>query len=145
MFLEPNSIAAETGAVEYYLNDQAIISAPPPPRREVRTFDTPKSIWITMFASYAIFFMGLTIATGCDGITLMMIVISAGYAVIYFGTAIVMNNVDQAARPKQVPTTFNTHTGTIGYWAGFAQILTVPILIAAFSIAVAVIRSVVAP
>ena len=98
-----------------------------------------------MFASYAIFFMGLMIATGRDGMTLMMIVISAGYAVMYFGTAIVMNNVDQVARPKQVLTTFDTHTGTIGYWAGFAQILTVPILIAAFSIAVAVIRSVVAP
>ena len=145
MFLEPNSIAAETGAVEYYLNDQATISAPPPPRREVRTFDTPKSIWITMFASYAVFFLGLTVATGRDGMTLMMIWIGAGYAVIYFGTAIVMNKIDQAARPKPVPTTFNTHTGTIGYWAGFAQILTVPILIAAFSIAIAIIRSVVAP
>ena len=145
MFLEPNSIVAETGAVEYYLNNQATISAPPPPRREVRTFDTPKSIWITMFASYAVFFLGLTVATGRDSMTLMMIVISAGYAAIYFGTATVMNNVDQAARPKQVPTTFSTHTGTISYWAGFAQIMTVPILIAAFSIAVAIIRSVVAP
>ena len=34
------------------------------PSHEVRTFELPASLWITMFTSYAIFFAALFVATG---------------------------------------------------------------------------------
>lgn len=97
-----------------------------------------------MFLSYAIFFLAITIATGRDRSALFMIVISGSYAVMYFGTATVMNAVGAHDRPATVPGGIETATGKLSYTAAFAQILTVPIVIAFFGCAIAVVRAIVA-
>jgi hypothetical protein len=98
-----------------------------------------------MFLAYAVFFLAITIATGRDRSALFMIVISASYAVMYFGTAAVMNAVGAHGRPATVSGDIDTATGKLSYGAAFAQILTVPIVIALFGCAIAVVRAIVAP
>lgn len=106
---------------------------------EARTFDVPPSIWRVMVTSYAIFFAAITLATGHDGATIFMIVISALYAAMYFGTAMVMNRVDRANRQPHRGGMIQTLTGPLSYGAAFAQMLTVPILLAFFAIAIVII------
>lgn len=106
---------------------------------EVRTFDVPSSIWRVMVTAYAIFFAAITLATGHDGSTIFMITISALYAAMYFGTAAVLNRVDHTNRPPRTEGMIQTLTGPLSYGAAFAQMLTVPILLAFFAIAIAII------
>jgi hypothetical protein len=142
MFLEPNSIAAETRAVEYlqdnyrsiFKAERAVEKAQP----ERRTFELPKSIWHVMFLCYAVFFLAITLALGGEGSALFMILISVGYTVMYFGTATVMNSVGSKGRPATIPGDVDTLTGKLGYWAAFAQILTVPLMVAFFGCAVGI-------
>lgn len=98
-----------------------------------------------MFASYAVFFAALMIATGRDGSAVFAIVVSILYAVMYFGTAAILNSVDHSARPKLSPLHrgkgIETATGWLSNPSANAQILTVPILFAVFACAIAVIRS----
>jgi hypothetical protein len=145
MLMEIRTIAAETRAVEYLQDNYQDFFTPEKVSQERRTFDLPKSIWWTMFLAYAVFFLGITIATGRDRSALFMIVISASYAIMYFGTAAVMNAVGAHGRPATVPGDIDTATGKLSYGAAFAQILTVPIVIAFFGCAIAVVRAIVAP
>jgi hypothetical protein len=144
MLMDSNTIAAETGGIEYLQDSSAAARSPIRPSHERRTFDLPKSIWRTMFLSYAIFFLAITIATGRDRSALFMIVISGSYAVMYFGTASIMNAVSAHGRPATVPGVVETATGKLSYAAAFAQILTVPLVIAFFGCAIAVVRAIVA-
>jgi hypothetical protein len=145
MLMEIRTIAAETRGIEYLQDHYDEFFVSEKPTHEVRTFDLPKSIWWTMFLAYAVFFLGITVATGRDRSALFMIVISASYAVMYFGTAAVMNAVGTHGRPATVPSDIDTATGKLGYGAAFAQILTVPLVIAFFGCAIAVVRAIVAP
>ncbi len=106
---------------------------------EARTFDVPVSIWQVMVTSYAVFFAALTLATGHDGATIFMIAISALYTAMYFGTAMVLNRVDRANRQPHPGGMIQTLTGPLSYGAAFAQMLTVPILLAFFTLAIAII------
>jgi hypothetical protein len=144
MLMDSNTIAAETGGVEYLQDSSATALAPIRPSHESRTFDLPKSIWWTMFIAYAVFFLAITIATGRDRSALFMVVISGSYAVMYFGTATVMNAVGAHDRPATVPGDVETATGKLSYASAFAQILTVPLVIAFFGCAIAVVRAIVA-
>ena len=117
------------------------------PSHEIRTFELPGSVWITMFGSYAVFFAALFVATGHGVAAIFALVISIAYTVMYFGTAAVLNNVTAAER-KVLPSAVSiggiqTQTGWLDYTAANAQILTVPILIAVFACAFAVIRALV--
>jgi hypothetical protein len=145
MLMEIRTIAAETRGIEYLQDHFDEFFVPIKATQELRTFDLPKSIWWTMFLAYAIFFLGITVATGRDRSALFMIVISASYAVMYFGTATVMNAVGASERPETVPGDIDTATGKLSYRAAFAQILTVPLVIAFFGCAMVVVRAVVAP
>jgi hypothetical protein len=145
MLMDVRIIAAETRAVEYLQDNYDEFFLTPKATQELRTFDLPKSIWWAMFLAYAVFFLGITVATGRDRSALFMIVISASYAVMYFGTATVMNAVGAHGRPATVPGDIDTATGKLSYGAAFAQILTVPLVIAFFGCAIAVVRAVVAP
>jgi hypothetical protein len=145
MLMEINTIAAETRAVEYLQDHYDDFFVPEKVSQEKRTFDLPKSIWWTMFLAYAVFFMAITIATGRDRSALFVIVISASYTLMYFGTAAAMNAVGAADRPATVPGDIDTATGTLSYGAAFAQILTVPLVIAFFGCAIALVRAIVAP
>jgi hypothetical protein len=145
MLMEIRTIAAETRGIEYLQDHYEEFLVPIKATQELRTFDLPKSIWWTMFLAYAAFFLGITVATGRDRSALFMIVISASYAVMYFGTATAMNAVGAHSRPATVPGDIDTATGKLSYGAAFAQILTVPLVIAFFGCAIAVVRAIVAP
>lgn len=117
------------------------------PSHEIRTFELPASVWITMFGSYAVFFAALFVATGHGVAAIFALVVSMAYTVMYFGTAAVLNNVTAAER-KALPSTgsiggIQTQTGWMDDRAAYAQILTVPILLAVFACAFAVIHALV--
>jgi hypothetical protein len=126
---------SELNCARYWVNEAvferpvAAVPEPPDRRGEVTSFAMPRGIWGVMFASYAM--------------ALFMVLISAGYALIYFGTATLMDRVDRASRARMMLRSFDTLTGPLSYGAGFAQILTVPIIVAMFGIAVATIWAVV--
>jgi hypothetical protein len=145
MLMDVRIIAAETRAVEYLQDNDREFSTPEKARQERRTFDLPKSIWWTMFLSYAVFFAAITFTTGRDRRTLFVLVISAGYAVMYFWTAVVLNAIGASNQPDTISKDIDTATGKLSYGAAFAQILTVPLGIAFFGCATAVVRMVVAP
>jgi hypothetical protein len=56
-----------------------------------------------------------------------------------------MNAVGTRGRPATVPGDIDTATGKLSYGAAFAQILTVPLVIAFFGCAMVVVRAVVSP
>ncbi|MEH6790126.1 hypothetical protein [Parasphingorhabdus sp.] len=117
------------------------------PSHESRNFELPASVWITMFGSYAVFFTALFIATGHGTAAIFALVISIAYTVMYFGTAAVLNNVSAAERKTLPPAKsiggIETQTGWMDNTAAYAQILTVPILLAVFACCFAVIRAVI--
>lgn len=131
-------IAAETRAVEYQQHDVELVM-PIKPTQELRTFGLPKSVWVTMFLSYAVFFGALIMVTGHDKSALFMIAISGCYTVMYFGAAAAMNSVGASGRPATVHGDIDTYTGKLGEGAAFAQILTVPIMVAFFGVVIALI------
>lgn len=98
-----------------------------------------------MFLCYFIFFTAITIATGRGRSALFMIAISACYTVMYFGTAAALNAVRSKSRPATHLGEIDTATGKLSYRAAFAQILAVPIVIAFFGFAIAVVRAIVGP
>lgn len=112
---------------------------------EVRNFELPAAVWTAMFASYAAFFAGLIVATGRDGSALFAIVISVLYAVMFFGTAAILNSVNRAARPTDSSLArgkgIETATGWMSNTTAYAQILTVPVLMGFFACAIAIIRA----
>ena len=115
------------------------------PSHEVQTFELPASVWVTMFTSYAIFFVALFVATGHGMAAIFALVISSAYTVMYFGTAAILNSLTAAERKKLSPAEtiggIQTQTGWMDYTAAYAQILTVPILLAVFACAFAIIRA----
>ncbi|MBS0482407.1 MAG: hypothetical protein JSR96_09695 [Proteobacteria bacterium] len=103
----------------------------------------PGWIWAVMIAEYAVFFTGLMFAVGRDREAVFMLVISIGFAVMYFGTASALF----AQKPADRPTAFERGTGDLQTWTGpmsrgavAAQILTVPGCLAFFGLAMIVIR-----
>jgi len=117
------------------------------PSHESRNFELPASVWVTMFGSYALFFTALFVATGHGTAAIFALVISIAYTVMYFGTAAVLNNVSAAERkslpPAHATGGIETQTGWMDYTAAYAQILTVPILLAVFACCFAIIRTLV--
>jgi hypothetical protein len=145
MFMDVNSIAAETQGIAYLQGHSEDFYLPDKATQELRTFDLPKSIWRTMLLAYFIFFVTITITTGRDRGALFMIAISAGYALMYFGTAAVINAVGARGRPANVAGDMDTATGKLSYPAAFAQVLTVPLAIALFGCVIAIIRALAVP
>lgn len=93
-------------------------------------FQLPRSVWHGMFASYAIFFFGVAAATGRDTATVLVLVVSLFYMLMFFGLAGVLNK--QKGREHASP--LDRHDGLLDTWTGpmdrhsvAAQILAVPI------------------
>jgi hypothetical protein len=102
----------------------------------------PRWIWAAMMALYATFFSFLAVAIGGDRATRFVLVISAGFAVIYFALAFILNSVK--GREAQSP--LDTALGVLETWTGpmslkavAGQILIVPLATALFAIAVFII------
>ena len=80
-------------------------------------------------------------------LVLFAIAIIISYAFMYFGTATIMNSINSAARPKHSPLALGqgiqTETGWMSNSAAYAQILTVPFLLAFFACAIAAIRAII--
>ncbi len=144
MLMDIRMIAAETRAIEYVQDHHQEFFTEEKAKPERRTFDLPQSIWWTMFLSYAVFFAGITIATGHSRGASFMIIVSAGYFVMYFGTAAALNSVGAAGRPASGASEIETATGKLSYGAAFAQILSVPLVIAFFGCCIAIVKAVVA-
>jgi len=140
MLLDENNLAVQSTE---FLEPESY-DAPAPVQPETRTFGIPSTIWSVMGASYALFFLGLLLGTGHDGKAVFMIAISVLYTLMYFGTAFALNQLGlakrRAAKNQWVNGKFDTFTGPMTFGSVFGQMLIVPIMFAAFGIAIAVIR-----
>lgn len=145
MLLDENELAVLS---EDYYHEPAphkLTAAAAAAQPEARTFGIPTIIWGSMAASYALFFFGLILGTGHDGRALFMIAISMLYAVMYFGTAFVLNSLAASGRTRQksqwIKGQFETYTGRMSFGAVYGQMLVVPIVFALFGLGIAIIRS----
>ena len=107
-------------------------------------FQLPGSVWLSLFGCYAFFITALAVAAGGSGPARLVLAISAFFMIAYFGTASILARVGprdhvkaDAAKPLQ------TMYGPLEMGAVRAQILTVPIAIASFGLAILVVASVV--
>lgn len=108
---------------------------------ERRTFELPASIWLSMTASYAVFLMALLVSTG-GARAGFAIAVSAIYIAMFFGTArmIMHQGPQQDPAPVQNPGThLQTAFGPMSRSAVFGQVLIVPLAVALFGLAIAVI------
>lgn len=104
----------------------------------------PGWIWRTMLGAYAVFFGGLFLATGRDSASIFVLVISIGYTIVYFGTARVLLEVNPAPSPDRFERglgDMQTWTGPMSRGAVAAQVLTVPLCLALFGLAIVFIRN----
>lgn len=117
-----------------------------PVQPETVDLEIPGWIWGTMALCYGLFFGGLFAASGHDGEAVFAIVISLGYAAMYFGTATLLFGMNPPRQPSNFMrglAPLQTWTGPMDTRAVAAQILTVPACLAFFGIAAAMIRTVV--
>lgn len=112
---------------------------------ERRMFELPSTIWIGMIACYAAFLAALLAATG-TGRAGFAIAVSAIYVVMFFGTALTVTRQSQCrdASPLERRDTYlQTAFGPMSRGAVFGQVLIVPVAVALFGFAVAVVIAVV--
>lgn len=130
------------GDVPLEVNDNELV--PAPREGERRTFELPASVWKVMVASYAIFLSALLGAMG-GGHAGFAIAISAIYVIMFFGTAHVISRQapPQPSSPlERSGSVLQTVYGPLARREVFSQVLIVPIVIAFFGVAIAVIRAV---
>ncbi|PKP98102.1 MAG: hypothetical protein CVT74_12045 [Alphaproteobacteria bacterium HGW-Alphaproteobacteria-13] len=107
-------------------------------------FQLPKWVWNSMFACYAVFFLGIAAATGRDTAAIFAIVISFLYVLMFFGTAGLLN----AQKGREHGSPLDRHNGLLETWTGpmdrrsvVAQILAVPIGFAFLGVTFFLIRA----
>lgn len=111
---------------------------------EKTDLEMPNSIWITMFSSYVVFFVGLIAATARDNGTIFVIIISILYTLMYFGVASALFNQN---RPEQTSLfarglgPLATYTGSMDKGAVIGQVLTIPACLALFGVTMAIFRA----
>lgn len=122
-----------------------IVDAAAGVRPEHSDFELPGWIWGTMFAGYAIFFAGLIAATAGDGKTAFALVISILYTVMFFGTARILANLDgrRVGAFNRSGGKLQTWTGPMGLGSVAGQVLTIPLLLGFFGVAIAIISAIV--
>lgn len=112
---------------------------------EVRNFELSNTMYIVMFACYAVFFTTLMASLGKGTYAVFVITVSIAFAIMYFGLMTVLNHVNATARSAIPAHSANsgieTYTGWLSNGAAYAQILTVPILFAFFACVFAIIRA----
>lgn len=111
---------------------------------EKTDLEMPKSIWITMFAAYVIFFAGLIAATARDNGTIFVIVVSILYTLMYFGVASMLFNQNRPEQPSLFARGLGplaTYTGLMDKGAVIGQVLTIPACLALFGVTMAIFRA----
>lgn len=105
-------------------------------------FQLPARLWSAMFALYAIFFVAMAGVVGGKGPGLFVVAISVTYTIIYFGTANVLANLPgmSARSPLDDGKPLQTWCGPMNSRAVFGQVLIVPIAVAFFGVAFALLR-----
>lgn len=108
-------------------------------------FQIPGWIWVVMMACYALFVAALLHATGASSFARFMIAIASGYGVMYFGAARLLAGLKGRERPsplvdgKPGARVLETWCGPMTGKSVAVQVLLIPIGVAMFGIAVAVI------
>lgn len=133
---------ARADRLEDLLPDLVTAAQPPlPVQPEQRGFELPGRIWQAMIACYALFFTAIIAALGSSGEAMLSILVALAYVVIFFGTARIVLHQN----PARVPSPLDSE-GVLATWCGpmdrkavYGQILVVPVAVALFGIAVAVI------
>lgn len=143
--LQEIDMAAVTQFCEQPQSVLPVEQEPPFPVQPEKTdLEIPNGIWLTMFACYVVFFGALLAATGRETGAVFMIVISALYAVVYFGVASVLFTQNKPANPSLFAKGIGpliTSTGPMSKGSVAGQILTIPLCLALFAIAIAIYRS----
>jgi hypothetical protein len=106
----------------------------------------PAWVWHAMFVGYGVFFACMILATGKDLHALFAIVVSIGYTVMYFAAASILVGLKPARRTSDFArgvAPLQTYTGPMSMNAVFGQVLVIPICLALFGLAVAIIVAVV--
>jgi hypothetical protein len=107
-------------------------------------FQLPRWVWRSMFACYAIFFLGVGAATGRDTATVFVLVISLLYMLMFFGTAGLLNvqkGREHASPLDRAGGLLDTWTGPMDRHSVVAQILAVPIGFAFLGVTFFLIRA----
>ncbi len=123
--------------------DAVALVAPAPRMGEGSSFGLPGWIWFLLLGAYATFFGALALATAHDGSTVFAVVVSVLYTAMFFGTAAVLQGLGKRGRQgfERGDAVLDTYTGPMGTASVAAQVLTVPLLFAAFAIALVVMRA----
>ncbi len=107
-------------------------------------FELPRWMWQCMFACYAVFLLGIAAATGRDTATVMMIVISTFYIVMFFGTVGTLHAQKGGERASPLDRSdgvLQTWTGPMDNRTVAAQILAVPAGFAFLGVTFFVVRA----
>lgn len=143
MLDELHRLDVEDAAATWSRKDADVATVPPARLQpEHDGTEMPGWIWRGMIAAYGVFFSGLFAAVGRDREAVFMLVVSIGFAVMYFGTARALLNVKPAAKPSLFERglgPLKTWTGPMSASAVAGQVLAVPFCLAAFGLAIAVI------
>lgn len=139
-------IAADLAAAHDATVPAAInpVAVRPPVQPETVDLEMPGWIWGAMALCYGLFFAGLFAASGHDGEAIFAIVVSLGYAAMYFGTAALLFSMNPPRQPSRFVrrlAPLQTWTGPMDTVAVAAQVLAVPACLALFGLAAAVIRA----
>lgn len=104
-------------------------------------FQLPARVWQLMGACYIVFFAAMAGLASGSGMALFMVVISALYTLMYFGTGSVLAALGgpQARSPIDEDKPLPTWAGPMTRGAVFGQVLIVPVGIALFGVAVMLI------
>lgn len=107
-------------------------------------FQLPFSIWLSMFACYGTFIGALALATGGSGPAKLVLAISVGFMLAYFGVgSIIARQGSRDRKEASEARPLQTIYGPMSMGAVRAQILTVPIALVFFGMSILVISSVV--
>ncbi|QZH73918.1 MAG: hypothetical protein JY451_09035 [Erythrobacter sp.] len=126
------------------LPEIAIAIAPvdsPVAQPEARGFELPGRIWVAMIACYGLFLASMFAALGGSGKAAFGIAISLVYVTVFFAVARVLIAQNPGAKQSVLDRDgfLMTHFGPMDRKAVYGQILVVPLAVALFGLAVAII------
>jgi hypothetical protein len=116
----------------------ALFEAPREPARlspPGNGLEIPQRVWTAMAAAYGVFFSGLAIATAHSPAAIFALVVSLGYAAMYFGTARILLRVNPAREDSAGAAGdgwLSTWTGPMSPGAVAGQVLAIPAALALF-------------